>query len=227
MKKIGSQTAQLRHVFLQMAFFIVAVATSSHFVAAQAPLMSVFSDVLPIKYEECLSRARDTLTAEGYKAERAAGNAFWGAKGGHYATIICDGTPHPDGKIDFHVTLASNWNGAALEYKNLTDRIMGRRTDPVSGNGTFTGTWFHFAWGDIVLIQDGNRVNGSYTKGNNARITGIANGNKLTFSTEEGNGSRGEGIMVLQPDGKIQGNWCSGRGCNPAYNGPFVAEKKK
>ncbi len=114
-----------------LALMLTVVGASA--VIGQRPSVSVESGIFSIKYEACLERARQSLIAEGFVAERGGGNFYWGGKAIHHATIVCDGTPHPDGKIDFHVFVTSNTNDGNLaggERVKLTNRMYQTLPDP-------------------------------------------------------------------------------------------------
>lgn len=96
--------------FIRYAFLMIILLTAVEAARSQRPALSVATGTVSINYDACLARARQALEAEGFTAERGGGNFFWGGKGVHSATIVCDGTQRTDGKVDFHVWVASNSN---------------------------------------------------------------------------------------------------------------------
>lgn len=120
--------------------------------AQQRPALSVATGTISINYEACLARARQALESEGFSAERGGGNFYWGGKGIHSATIVCDGTQRTDGKIDFHVWVASNSNDG-----NVTgaERVrLGLRMDGATSVPPVTAP----TWGSNVIQYRGQNT---------------------------------------------------------------------
>lgn len=139
---------------------LAALVCASPVVAQQRPAASVASGVLAINYEACLARARQSLLSEGFTADRGvagSANFYWGGKGIHWATIVCDGTPHADGKIDFHIWVASNSNDGnipGVERVKLGNR-MDQAVQGPTGLSVRTKKQIYAAGEEIVIEWSG------------------------------------------------------------------------
>lgn len=145
--------------------------------AQQRPAISVGSQMISITYEECLARAKRSLQSEGFAAERGGGNFYWGGKGIHHATIVCDGTPHPDKKIDVHVFVASTSGdgnlpgaervrlqeqmergtaagGTAIDWGKQADSLRGRNGERFTFTCPANGRAGGRLWGTDIYTDD-------------------------------------------------------------------------
>jgi hypothetical protein len=92
------------------------------------------------------------------------------------------------------------------------------------GKGNFSGDWYAGEWGNITFNQNGNKVNGSYTRGNGA-IYGTASGNRLDATWQQG-GKLGKAYFIIQSNGTLEGKYCEGDGCNPG-NGTYFNGRRR
>lgn len=108
--------------------------------AQQSPAVSVGSQMLSLTYEDCLARAKQALASEGFAAEREGGNFYWGGKGVYHASIVCDGTPHPDNRIDVHVFVASTSGDGNVPGAERV-KLQGRMERPANTGGAKAIDW--------------------------------------------------------------------------------------
>jgi len=154
--------------------------------AQNQPAVSVGHQQLPITYEACLTRARQALELEGFAAARGGGNFYWGGKGIHHATIVCD--PGADNRIDVHVFVASTSGDGNVPGAERV-RLLQRMENPQTGGSgpkacaPFEGTWSSQSggWnGPITFRRSGNQVTGTYElQGSACSISGILSGDVL------------------------------------------------
>jgi hypothetical protein len=89
----------------------------------QSPGWSRGQQLLPIGFDDCVRRASQSLQAEGYAVEYAAGAFAVGRKGVHTGVITCNASP--DGKQWINVVVASNGEGGGSERERLQVRMEG------------------------------------------------------------------------------------------------------
>ena len=210
-------------IILAFLFFVSLLSTF-----AQTPAVSVGSQQLSITYEDCLARARQALELEGYAVSRGGGNFYWGGKGIHHATIVCD--ENLNNRVDFHVFVASTSNDGNVpgaERVRLQQR-MENPTTRVTGSNLcvpFEGVWIT-NYTPITFRRSGNRVTGSYEYQGASTLSGT-----LTENVLEGEYSqpfypnpiyqRGRFRLVLNADGQsFTGQWWDANGASSgAWNG--------
>lgn len=208
--------------------FLVCVLSVS---AQQRPSVSVGHQQLPITYEDCLVRARQALELEGYETARGGGNFYWGGKGIHHASIVCDGTP--DNRMDVHVFVASTSSDGSVAGAERV-RLQQRMERPTTGgaNNTsgacspFEGVWTT-NYTPITFRRNGNRVTGSYEYSGASTLSGTLSGNVLEGEYSQPNYPnasyrRGRFMFVLSADGQsFTGQWWDANGNlgGSAWNG--------
>ena len=148
--------------------------------AQNAPAVSVGHQQLSITYADCLARARQALDSEGYQTARGGGNFYWGGKGIHYATIVCD--ENTDSRVDVHVFVAStsgDGNVPGAERVRLQQR-MENPTNVTRSNlcAPFEGVW-STNYTQITFRRSGNSVTGSYQYQGASTLSGTLTGNVL------------------------------------------------
>jgi hypothetical protein len=132
----GLGLPRVRSVVVGGAVFVLLVFGAVSSALAQNISSSVGTQTLAITFEDCLSRAKKALDAEGYRAERS-GNIVRGTRGIHRATILCDETPHSDRKIDVHVfvaTASSDGSLAGAERTKLQSTLGAALPPTTKGN---------------------------------------------------------------------------------------------
>lgn len=90
--------------------------------------------------------------------------------------------------------------------------------------GVFSGDWYAGEWGNITFNQNGNQVNGSYTRGNGT-IYGTASGNRLNATWQQ-EGRTGVVYFTIKSDGTLEGKYCDNNGCNPE-NGTYFSGRRR
>lgn len=102
------------------------------------------------------------------------------------------------------------------------------RYGELKGDGPFTGVWESAQWGLIILEQRGDDVRGTYTCCGSGTLEGKAKNNtvKLTWTAKAASDSMGETAMRLMKNGDLDGSWCSGKGCAPKEEHPFVGTRQ-
>jgi hypothetical protein len=91
------------------------------------------------------------------------------------------------------------------------------------GKGIFSGDWFASDWGNITFNQNGNNVNGSYTRGSGT-INGNTSGNRLNATWQQ-QGRSGTVYFIIQSNGTLEGKYCDGKGCSPENGTSFSGRK--
>ena len=89
-----------------------------------------------------------------------------------------------------------------------------------------TGT-YSSNWDDVKLVQEGDRVTGTYVCCGGGTINGrIIEGRVLRYSWHEPNGAGdGHGVWRIQGDGRLDGTW--GHGPRADDGGPWTLVPKK
>lgn len=90
-------------------------------------------------------------------------------------------------------------------------------------NGVFSGDWYAGEWSNITFNQNGNEVNGTYTRGNGT-IYGTASGNRLDATWQQ-SGRTGTVYFIVQ-NGTLEGKYCEGSGCSPE-NGTYFSGRRR
>lgn len=73
---------------------------------------------------------------------------------------------------------------------------------------SLTGT-YKSMYGDVRLVQNGNRVHATYVS-HNGTIDGIIDGNVIRFRWTQPDG-RGTGVWTISRSGRLEGTWGNGR----------------
>ena len=100
--------------------------------------------------------------------------------------------------------------------------ISGIKTD--DEKGAFSGDWYAGEWGNIIFNQRGNRVSGTYTRGNGT-ISGTVSGNRLDATWQQ-SGKTGVVYFIINSNGTLEGKYCDGNGCNPE-NGTYFSGRRR
>lgn len=90
--------------------------------------------------------------------------------------------------------------------------------------GVFSGDWYAGEWGNITFNQNGNQVNGSYTRGNGT-IYGTASGNRLNATWQQ-EGRTGVVYFTIKSDGTLEGKYCEGKNCSPEKGTYFSGRRR-
>lgn len=90
--------------------------------------------------------------------------------------------------------------------------------------GDFSGDWYAGEWGNITFNQNGNQVNGNYTRGNGS-IYGTVSGNRLNATWQQ-DGRTGVVYFIVQSDGTLGGKYCEGKGCSPENGTSFSGRRR-
>lgn len=82
-------------------------------------------------------------------------------------------------------------------------------------------------WDAVKLVQDGTRVSGTYVCCGGGTIQGrIIEGRVLKFHWHEPRGAGdGEGVWMIQADGRLEGTW--GHGQSESDGGPWTLVPKQ
>lgn len=88
----------------------------------------------------------------------------------------------------------------------------------------FSGDWYAGEWGNITFNQNGNEVNGTYTRGSGT-IYGTAFGNRLDATWQQ-SGRTGTVYFTVQSNGTLEGKYCEGNGCNPGNGTSFNGRRR-
>ena len=115
---------------------VCAAATSS---LAQTPGWSRGQQLLPITYDQCVSRASQALQAEGFRIDHAAGDFAVGIKEVHTAVIMCN--PGPEGKMWANIVVASNGEGGGSLRERLQAQMEKPGTVSAGGGDPVLGGW--------------------------------------------------------------------------------------
>lgn len=181
------------------------------------PSVSSGSYVIRATYDECLTRARQALEAEGYPAGRGGEQYYWGGKGIHWAIILCE--PPGGSRFSFHIFVHSGNPDARIsdaERDNLARR-MGQPNPASSGSCSWVGQWRlnGFNGAVMTLRQSGDNVTGEYPGWHNGRVTsgrvGQSDGMLNLAGTWENNygvGDRGSYQITMSADcNSWNGKW--------------------
>jgi hypothetical protein len=199
-----------------ISFFVLFASVLT--VSAQSPAVSIGHQQLSITYEECLARGRQALELEGYAVSRGGGNFYWGGKGIHHATIVCD--ENVNNRTDVHVFVASNAIDGNLPGAERVRLQQWMENPPTRGKNQcapFEGVW-STNYTPIAFRRTGNRVTGSYEYQGVSTLSGTLNGNVLEGEYSQPSYpsplyQRGRFRMVLSSDGQsFIGQWWDANG---------------
>ncbi len=166
---------------------------------AEAPGWSRGQQLLPLNFQDCVRRASQALTNEGYRVDYAAGAFAVGVKDVHTAVIMCNAGP--ESKQWINIVVASNGEGGGLERTKLQSQMEspGSATPPGNGGGPSHA-------GKLLTVR--------------------VNGNRARVEWSSAPVTEGAWVSIVPagtPDGSHVGRWAytSGKSAGTYENGPL------
>ena len=186
---------------------------------------------LPITYDDCKSRARGALEAEGYAVQTQGGDLMGdyyvgGKKGDHSVAIACNSSPN--GKTWANVFVASSnpdGNVPGAERVKLQRRLVNSASSGGCNTPTISGIYITSPAGVIVFDrQNGNYISGRYGNDENSlvnRLEGTFECNVLKGKfTNTVHNTSGRIEYTFEPNGsRFSGHWWNDGGGDGGTNG--------